>query len=191
LFSLLPFFFIHNQPTKTIETLATCFRPPAHYLLQLFIPKTNRSRQDIAIKHLPHHLSLLFFSLLPLLSSSEGSHSSRASSTKHKQLPTNVNMSNAILGDKDVNASLADNQAVGKDVKSMEYHRQVFQSKMNESPSKTYVSPSDGIMSPASAKIKSLRNKHASKAKPKSLFAQASVKRLEGDGVFGARSVAQ
>jgi hypothetical protein len=46
-------------------------------------------------------------------------------------------MSNAILGDKDVNAVMADG-ALGKDVKSMEYHRQVFQSKMKEEP---YVAP--------------------------------------------------
>lgn len=41
-------------------------------------------------------------------------------------------MSAKILGDKDVNAALADNQANNKDVKSMEYHRQVFQSKMSD-----------------------------------------------------------
>ncbi|KAI9149414.1 hypothetical protein HJFPF1_11466 [Paramyrothecium foliicola] len=99
-------------------------------------------------------------------------------------------MSNAILGDKDVNAAMADVQpALGKDVKSMEYHRQVFQSKMKDEPTSKYVSPSDNIMSPCSAKINALRNKHASKAKPKSLFAQASAKRLQGDGVLGARSI--
>ncbi|KOS21303.1 hypothetical protein ESCO_006722 [Escovopsis weberi] len=74
----------------------------------------------------------------------------------------------------------------GKDVRSMEYHRQVFRSKMAEEQSRSYVSPSDNIMSPASAKISALRNKSALKAKPKSLFAQASAKKLNGDSPLGA-----
>mgnify|MGYP005989044035 FL=1 len=41
-------------------------------------------------------------------------------------------MSSKVLGDKDVNASLEQQQQTGKDVKSMDYHRQVFQSKMAE-----------------------------------------------------------
>ncbi|KAK5993644.1 hypothetical protein PT974_07079 [Cladobotryum mycophilum] len=93
-----------------------------------------------------------------------------------------------VLGNKDVNAPLAE-QAPVKDVKSMEYHRQVFQSKMAEEPSKQYVSPSDNIMSPASAKISALRNKHVAKGKPKSLFAQASAKKLNSENPLGARSV--
>lgn len=101
-------------------------------------------------------------------------------------------MSNQVLGDKDVNTAMAEQQqqqqqqeAPAKDVKSMEYHRQVFQSKMAEekcapSPrpprpvrfpvltsarrSQKYVSPSDNIMSPCTAKINALRNKHAAKS---------------------------
>ncbi|KAH0594491.1 hypothetical protein MHUMG1_07842 [Metarhizium humberi] len=122
----------------------------------------------------------------------------------------------AVLGDKDVNAVM-DQQNAAKDVKSMEYHRQVFQSKMAAetyvllsspaaarqrlgprarladaaSRTKQYVSPSDNIMSPCTAKINALRNKHASKAKPKSLFAQASVKKLNGENALGARSIQQ
>ncbi|EXV00199.1 Spo12 family protein [Metarhizium robertsii] len=122
----------------------------------------------------------------------------------------------AVLGDKDVNAVM-DQQNAAKDVKSMEYHRQVFQSKMAAetyvllsspaaarqrlgpcdrladaaSRTKQYVSPSDNIMSPCTAKINALRNKHASKAKPKSLFAQASVKKLNGENALGARSIEQ
>ncbi|GAB0141776.1 hypothetical protein EsHS_00002356 [Epichloe bromicola] len=95
-----------------------------------------------------------------------------------------------ILGDRDVNAPVEHHQS-GKDVKSMEYHRQVFQSKMAAEPTKQYVSPSDNIMSPCTAKINALRNKHASKAKPKSLFAQASVKKLTGENALGARSIQQ
>ncbi|KAF5131032.1 hypothetical protein E5D57_007381 [Metarhizium anisopliae] len=122
----------------------------------------------------------------------------------------------AVLGNKDVNAVM-DQQNAAKDVKSMEYHRQVFQSKMAAetyvllsspaaarqrlgprapladaaSRTKQYVSPSDNIMSPCTAKINALRNKHASKAKPKSLFAQASVKKLNGENSLGARSIQQ
>ncbi|CAJ0551985.1 hypothetical protein HG530_008872 [Fusarium avenaceum] len=96
-------------------------------------------------------------------------------------------MSAKVLADKDVNAPMTE-QPMGKDVKSMEYHRQVLQSKMaEEDTANTYVSPSDNIMSPCSAKINTLRNKHASKAKPKTLFAQASAKKLQGDNPFGAK----
>ncbi|KND93872.1 hypothetical protein TOPH_01503 [Tolypocladium ophioglossoides CBS 100239] len=113
-------------------------------------------------------------------------------------------MSSQVLGDKDANAAMMTEQqqeAPAKDVKSMEYHRQVFQSKMAEekyalssrpvthAPSGKYVSPSDNIMSPCTAKINALRNKHAAKVKPKSLFAQASVKKLTGESSLGARDV--
>jgi hypothetical protein len=40
-------------------------------------------------------------------------------------------MSAKVLADKDVNAPMTE-QPMGKDVKSMEYHRQVLQSKMAE-----------------------------------------------------------
>ncbi|KYK61616.1 hypothetical protein DCS_02759 [Drechmeria coniospora] len=98
--------------------------------------------------------------------------------------------SSTVLADKDVNAPVADTmqQDMSKDVKSMEYHRQVFQSKIAEDTSgDKYVSPSDNIMSPCTAKINALRNKHAAKVKPKSLFAQASAKKLSGENPFGAR----
>lgn len=98
-----------------------------------------------------------------------------------------------VLGDKDVNTFVEQHQqhSDAKDVRSMEYHRQMFQSKMANEPyvahappttrsslggitsgarltdavfrNKQYVSPSDNIMSPCSAKINALRNKHASK----------------------------
>ncbi|QUC22653.1 uncharacterized protein UV8b_06894 [Ustilaginoidea virens] len=96
-----------------------------------------------------------------------------------------------VLADRDVNAPVEQPQQAAKDVKSMEYHRQVFHSKMATEPTKQYVSPSDNIMSPCTAKINALRNKHASKAKPKSLFAQASAKKLTGDNALGARSIQQ
>ncbi|PQK14899.1 hypothetical protein BB8028_0005g04190 [Beauveria bassiana] len=101
-------------------------------------------------------------------------------------------MSSHVLSNKDVNASMEQQQqqtAQSKDVKSMDYHRQVFQSKMAQEPTQQYVSPSDNIMSPCSAKINALRNKHVSKAKPKSLFAQASAKKLSGENLFGSKSI--
>ncbi|KAL7915116.1 hypothetical protein GGI35DRAFT_436100 [Trichoderma velutinum] len=96
--------------------------------------------------------------------------------------------SNKILGNRDVNAALADGQPLGKDVKSMEYHRQVFQSRIAQEPVKQYISPSDTIMSPCTAKLSALRSKQVTKAKPKSLFAQASSKKLNDENSFGTRS---
>lgn len=101
-------------------------------------------------------------------------------------------MSSNVLAAKDVNTSIippqkndstTTDQPIKPDTMSMEYHRKVFQSKMEQEDKNTYVSPSDNIMSPCTAKISALRNKQISKTvKPKSLFAQASVKKLQGDG---------
>ena len=98
-----------------------------------------------------------------------------------------------VLSDKDVNqAVVAKEEAqAGEKTKSLEYHRQVLQSKMEseqsvppppsprlrgaQAPGRTgvngwrcrqrtqYVSPSDNIMSPCTAKLNALRNKHAGK----------------------------
>ncbi|KAI1131908.1 hypothetical protein F5Y10DRAFT_232193 [Nemania abortiva] len=54
-----------------------------------------------------------------------------------------------------------------------------------------YISPSDNIMSPCTAKLNALKGRQAGKAKPKSLFAQASAKKFAGDNVFGARNAEQ
>ncbi|WYZ38807.1 hypothetical protein EsH8_III_000721 [Colletotrichum jinshuiense] len=119
-------------------------------------------------------------------------------------------MSPNVLADKDVNvAVVANDPQATKDVKSMEYHRQVLQSKIEQEKyddprtrnrqnqalnsdvlnrSKTYISPSDNIMSPCTAKLNALRNKQVGKVKPKSLFAQASAKKIEGDSLFGSRT---
>ncbi|KAI1809454.1 hypothetical protein GGS20DRAFT_590600 [Poronia punctata] len=59
----------------------------------------------------------------------------------------------------------------------------------NTSASQQYVSPSDGIMSPCTAKLTALKGRHAGKAKPKSLFAQASAKKFDSENVLGARTV--
>ncbi|PMD43645.1 hypothetical protein L207DRAFT_631711 [Hyaloscypha variabilis F] len=103
-------------------------------------------------------------------------------------------MSSTVLADKDVNTSGAGanaQQQEGKaDVKSMEYHRQVLQSKLDEGKGQqTYISPSDTIMSPCTAKLSAYRSKQVGKAKPRSLFAKASAKNLAaGNGnIFGAQ----
>ncbi|TVY54382.1 hypothetical protein LCER1_G004964 [Lachnellula cervina] len=104
-------------------------------------------------------------------------------------------MSSNVLADKDINASAttgAPADAAAKDVKSMEYHRQVLQSKLEEGQGKqTYISPSDNIMSPCTAKLSAYRSKQVGKiirAKPKSLFAKTSAKNLAvGGNMFGSQ----
>ncbi|KAI9837554.1 MAG: hypothetical protein M1819_007205 [Sarea resinae] len=92
-------------------------------------------------------------------------------------------MSSTVLSDRDVNASAPQTAGnamdkVGSDAnkpKSMEYHRQVLQSRLNsEQNTSTYVSPSDTIMSPCTKKLSAYKNKHFMKAKPQSLFAKKS-----------------
>jgi hypothetical protein len=95
-----------------------------------------------------------------------------------------------VLAARDVNTSMptqgqnhADTDGNTKpDVMSMEHHRQVFQSKMEQGENKAFISPSDNIMSPCTAKLSAFRNKQVGKVKPKSLFAQASAKKLGADG---------
>ncbi|KAL9021047.1 MAG: hypothetical protein Q9185_001715 [Variospora sp. 1 TL-2023] len=84
-----------------------------------------------------------------------------------------------------------------KPKKSMEYHRQILQSRLEEheltgargrgSRNKhTYVSPSDMIMSPATQKLEALKGKRFGKAKGQSLFANTMSKNAaagkNGDG---------
>ncbi|KAJ9628504.1 hypothetical protein H2203_002403 [Taxawa tesnikishii (nom. ined.)] len=66
--------------------------------------------------------------------------------------------------------------------KSMDFHRQMFEKRMNEEngkPSQSYVSPSDAIMSPASQKLSSFKQKQINKGpiKPRSLFAKPATTR--------------
>ncbi|KAI3323187.1 hypothetical protein HD806DRAFT_103446 [Xylariaceae sp. AK1471] len=165
-----------------------------------------------------------------------------------------------VLSEKDANNSLKNQVGAGAykpdvktkaDVKSMEYHRQVLKSRMEEekyghtttksttatvgassgsgpgsttgaaaaaaipaqnkkminktlagpaadpvasgasSANQQYISPSDNIMSPCTAKLTALKGRQAGKAKPKSLFAQASTKKFDGENVLGARSTPQ
>ncbi|CAF9904751.1 hypothetical protein IMSHALPRED_000163 [Imshaugia aleurites] len=60
-----------------------------------------------------------------------------------------------------------------KKPKSLEYHRQVLQSRLEEDRAKqVYISPSDTIMSPCTAKLSAYKSKQFGKAKPQSLFAK-------------------
>ncbi|KAH8908964.1 hypothetical protein BR93DRAFT_926086 [Coniochaeta sp. PMI_546] len=99
-------------------------------------------------------------------------------------------MSN-VLAAKDVNTTMASasaqDQSGKPDIKSMEYHRQVLQNKMDQAQGQTYISPSDNIMSPCTAKLSAFRNKQVGKVKPKSLFAKASAKKLGGDSLFDSK----
>ncbi|KAI1804836.1 hypothetical protein F4811DRAFT_552521 [Daldinia bambusicola] len=147
----------------------------------------------------------------------------------------------APLATKDVNASVQTQDAAAMDngkpssAQTLEYHRQVLHSKMeeekyganatttttnldtsnsvtvtvtsvdaaiphNKNPQycrlansditngrqQQYVSPSDNIMSPCTAKLSALKGRAVGKAKPKSLFAQTSAKKFEGKDIFGS-----
>ncbi|KAB8291723.1 hypothetical protein EYC80_006520 [Monilinia laxa] len=94
----------------------------------------------------------------------------------------------SVLANKDVNIS-AMNQInsvdekkapVAADPHSMEYHRQVLQNKMQQNgQEEKYISPSDTIQSPTTAKLSAYRNKQVGKnVKPRSLFAKTSAKNL-------------
>ncbi|KAI9746489.1 MAG: hypothetical protein M1818_000202 [Claussenomyces sp. TS43310] len=69
-------------------------------------------------------------------------------------------MSSNVLADRDVNATSQQQPAQKGDVKSMEYHRQMLQSKIAEG-----------------------------QAKPKSLFATAQSKNLNPGALFGEQNV--
>lgn len=85
----------------------------------------------------------------------------------------------SILSDRDVNAPVnggapadaKDGASMGP-AKSLEYHRQRLN---DDRANQKYVSPSDGIMSPCTAKLSAYRNKHIMKAKPQSLFGKPAA----------------
>ncbi|MCJ1412606.1 hypothetical protein MMC19_006703 [Ptychographa xylographoides] len=95
-------------------------------------------------------------------------------------------MSANVLSARDINTSApkpsthaADGKGPGEEVKSMEYHRQLLHSKLAEDgPKSTYVSPSDNIMSPTTAKLAGMKQKRFMSAKPQSLFAKTSAKNM-------------
>ncbi|KAI9791950.1 MAG: hypothetical protein M1816_003219 [Peltula sp. TS41687] len=103
------------------------------------------------------------------------------------------NNSNSILSDRDINAPITSTSGethqqdastttikASGPAKSLDYHRQMLQSKLNgDNATQKYVSPSDGIMSPCTAKLSAYRNKHFMKAKPQSLFGKPKPKMAE------------
>ncbi|KAI0847660.1 hypothetical protein F5Y00DRAFT_240764 [Daldinia vernicosa] len=98
----------------------------------------------------------------------------------------------APLATKDINASVQTQDAAAMDngkptsgAQTLEYHRQVLHSKMEEEKQPEYVSPSDNIMSPCTAKLSAFKGRAVGKAKPKSLFAQTSAKKFDGKDIFG------
>ncbi|KAJ4318746.1 hypothetical protein N0V94_004260 [Neodidymelliopsis sp. IMI 364377] len=90
-------------------------------------------------------------------------------------------MSSNVLSSRDVNAQIKPAAPTGKpDPKSMEYHRQVLESRMKGEQAQNYVSPSDEIQSPATQKLSNFRNKNImKKSKPQTLFQKTSTKSFE------------
>ncbi|KAL1302507.1 hypothetical protein AAFC00_002896 [Neodothiora populina] len=85
-------------------------------------------------------------------------------------------MSSNILSDRDVNQIMQNEQpsnpfmskpsGEGDKPKSMDYHRQMMEKKLQESQGQSgpaYVSPSDAIMSPASQKLSSFKQRQMDK----------------------------
>ncbi|KAF1948714.1 hypothetical protein CC80DRAFT_430901 [Byssothecium circinans] len=92
-------------------------------------------------------------------------------------------MSANVLSTRDTNAQVkpAASPEKGDKPKSMEYHRQVLQSRIDEKNRITqFVSPSDDIMSPATRKLSAHRGRNILKnSKPKTLFMRTSAKSYE------------
>ncbi|KAJ4366902.1 hypothetical protein N0V83_007431 [Neocucurbitaria cava] len=90
-------------------------------------------------------------------------------------------MSSNVLSVRDNNAQIKPTFSPEKEKpKSLEYHRQVLQSRMDSEQTQPYVSPSDEIMSPATQKLQAFKHKHAmKKSKPATLFKKTSSKNFE------------
>ncbi|CAO2649367.1 Nn.00g067520.m01.CDS01 [Neocucurbitaria sp. VM-36] len=90
-------------------------------------------------------------------------------------------MSSNVLSVRDNNAQIKPTPSPEKEKpKSLEYHRQVLQSRMDSEQTQPYVSPSDEIMSPATQKLQAFKNKHTmKKSKPQTLFKKTSSKKIE------------
>ncbi|RAR01930.1 e3 ubiquitin-protein ligase bre1 [Stemphylium lycopersici] len=96
-----------------------------------------------------------------------------------------IAMSPNVLASRDTNAqvkpmSSPENDAEKKDIKSLDYHRKVLQSRLNHEQEQKYISPSDDIQSPATQKLAAFKAKHAmKKSKPQTLFKKTSSKNFE------------
>ncbi|KAF2273794.1 uncharacterized protein EI97DRAFT_435716 [Westerdykella ornata] len=100
-------------------------------------------------------------------------------------------MTSSVLASRDANTQIKPSpspEKTDKDMpKSLEYHRQMLQSRLNDNEVPQYVSPSDEIMSPASQKLNAFRTKHAmKKSKPQTLFKKTSTKNFETASKGGA-----
>ncbi|KAF2012669.1 hypothetical protein BU24DRAFT_395728 [Aaosphaeria arxii CBS 175.79] len=94
-----------------------------------------------------------------------------------------------VLAARDTNVQLAKptNATENEKPKSLEYHRQMLESRLKDDQPAQYVSPSDEIMSPATQKLNAFRNKHAmKKSKPQTLFKKTSTKNFESSKASGA-----
>lgn len=70
---------------------------------------------------------------------------------------------------------------------SMEQHRQALRARLESEKSNppTYISPSDNIMSPCTAKLSAYKSKHFLKAKPQSLFAKLDANKPTAESTSG------
>ncbi|CAA9957866.1 hypothetical protein CFE70_001429 [Pyrenophora teres f. teres 0-1] len=101
-------------------------------------------------------------------------------------------MSPNVLSARSTNAQVkpvaSPDKATDKDTKSLAFHRQVLESRMQDGEhEQKFVSPSDDIMSPATQKLQAFKTKHAmKKAKPQLLFKKTNAKAFaplkEGSG---------
>ncbi|KAB2576981.1 hypothetical protein DIS24_g1984 [Lasiodiplodia hormozganensis] len=97
-------------------------------------------------------------------------------------------MSANVLAQRDANQQLGQSVDDGKP-KSLEYHRQMLESRLKSGQidEQKYVSPSDGIQSPATQKLAAFKNKHGlQKSKPKTLFGKMSARNMENAANGGA-----
>ncbi|EEH46093.2 uncharacterized protein PADG_02243 [Paracoccidioides brasiliensis Pb18] len=110
---------------------------------------------------------------------------------------TNTHLSNTNMARDVPQASSGDSDFDPKaaNMNSMEYHRQVLKDKIESGKSEkgTYVSPSDGIMSPCTKKLSELKGKRFKNAgKPQTLFAKAigrkSIERMNDEFKGGSPS---
>ncbi|KAJ4991740.1 hypothetical protein SVAN01_02855 [Stagonosporopsis vannaccii] len=91
-------------------------------------------------------------------------------------------MSANVLSSRDVNAQIKSSTPsdAKEPTKSLEYHRQVLESRMKDEQAQKYVSPSDEIQSPATQKLSNFRNKNImKKSKPQTLFQKTSTRSFE------------
>ncbi|EUC49018.1 hypothetical protein COCMIDRAFT_2086 [Bipolaris oryzae ATCC 44560] len=97
-------------------------------------------------------------------------------------------MASNVLAARDTNTKVKAMESPEKTkIKSLEYHRQVLHSRLDDKQESKYVSPSDDIMSPATQKLQAFKTKHAmKKSKPQTLFKKASSKSLEASKGSGS-----